>query len=119
MRVSLASVAATGGALTVGALLFAGVTTALSVAVGAALGLGNLWALARIVSGLLPGQGRESAGLGGWAVLGALKMIGLMAAVWGLLHLGVVSALPLVVGFGALPLGIAIGAFVSDRDAAD
>jgi hypothetical protein len=135
MRMSLACVGVTGAVLTAGALVLLGAATAFSVGVGAALALGNLWALARIVVELLPPPPREgprqttetaegprqtaNPALGGWAVLGALKMIGLMAVVWLLLRHGVVSALPMIVGFGALPLGIAIGSVVSDRGDAD
>jgi hypothetical protein len=135
MRTILAAVAVTGGVLTLGAAAFGGPGVAFSVLVGAGLALGNLWALARIVVAFLPpgagprqrtgpdesaearaGQGRRrAAGLGGWAVLGVLKMVGLMAAVWLLMRHEVVSPLPMVVGFGALPIGIAIGSLVSDR----
>jgi hypothetical protein len=122
MRTVLAGVAASGAVLTLGALAFAGVGVALSVSVGAGLALGNLWALARIVVALLPGE--SSAGGSGpsvapntasWALLGVLKMVGLMAVVWLLMRYGLVSPLPMVVGFGALPIGIAIGSLVSDR----
>jgi hypothetical protein len=117
MRTSLAAVAISGALLTLGALVFGGASSALSVGIGAGLALGNLWALARIVVALLPdGSGRTpSAGLGGWALLGMLKMVGLLGAVWLLMRHRVVSPLPLVIGFGALPIGIAIGALVSDR----
>lgn len=117
MRTSLAAVAISGGFLTLGALVFGGAAAALSVGTGAGLALGNLWALARIVVALLPDEsGRTpSGGLGGWALLGMLKMVGLLGAVWLLMRHGVVSPLPLVIGFGALPIGIAIGALVSDR----
>jgi hypothetical protein len=133
MRRVLAGVAASGGVLTLGALAFAGVGVAFSVSVGAGLALGNLWALARIVVALLPDESaaaageKGSAGGGGappsktgartssWAVLGVLKMVALMAVVWLLMRYGVVSPLPMVVGFGALPIGIAIGSLVSDR----
>jgi hypothetical protein len=117
MRTSLAAVAISGGLLTLGALVFGGASSALSVGIGAGLALGNLWALARIVVALLPdGSGRTpGGGLGGWALLGMLKMVGLLGAVWLLMRHRVVSPLPLVIGFGALPIGIAIGALVSDR----
>jgi hypothetical protein len=42
-------------------------------------------------------------------------MFGLVVAVWLLMRHGVVSPLPMMVGFGALPIGIAIGSLVSDR----
>jgi hypothetical protein len=44
-------------------------------------------------------------------------MVGLLAVTWLLMRHGVVSPLPMLVGFGALPIGIAIGSIVSDRGA--
>jgi uncharacterized membrane protein len=44
-------------------------------------------------------------------------MFGLVVAVWLLMRYGLVSPVPLLVGFGALPIGIAIGSVVSDRGA--
>ena len=129
MRTSLAAVAAVGGAFTLGALVLGGMLVGLSVGIGAALAVGNLWVLGRVVVALLPGgspsgtaedeprdeRGQASGQANGWVVVGALKMVGLMAIVWLLMKHGVVSPLLLVVGFAALPVGIAIGAVVSDR----
>ncbi len=117
MRASLVAVAICGGVLTLGALVVGGLPTAFSVAIGSTLALGNLWALGRIVAALLPDASAHAPryGRAGWALLAVVKILGLMAAVWLLMVHRVVSPLPLVVGFGALPLGIAIGALVSDR----
>ncbi len=46
-----------------------------------------------------------------------LKMLGLVGGVWLLMRHGVVSPIPMVVGFGSLPIGIVIGSLVSDRSA--
>lgn len=121
MRVSLSAVAVTGALLSLGALVFFGVSTAFSVAVGGAIATANLWALARIIAALLPSEadGARTQSRAGWALLAALKMFGLVALVWLLMRHGVVSPLPMVVGFGALPIGIAIGSLVSDRSAPD
>jgi hypothetical protein len=116
MRASLVAVAITGAVLALGMLAIFGVYAGFSTAVGAALAVGNLWALARIVQALLPDGESEGAAPGGsgagWAILGVVKMFGLFAVVWFLMHQGVVSALPMLVGFGALPIGIAIGSLV-------
>jgi hypothetical protein len=135
LKVSLVAVGLTGAALALGALLPLGApfgaTAAFSVAVGAALATGNLWALAHIVASLLPrptpsergpaelpnSQSSAEGGAGPWALVGALKMLGLVAVVWVLMHHRIVSPLPLLVGFAALPIGIAIGSLVSDRGA--
>jgi hypothetical protein len=123
MRTSLIAVALSGAVLAAATLPLFGVFAAFSVAVGAGLATGNLWALARIVSALLPAEGPEGANdagpknAGPWVLVGLLKMFGLIAVVWLLMRQGLVSALPMVVGFGALPIGIAIGSLVSDRGA--
>lgn len=122
LRTAIVAVALVGAALSVGALLIFGLATALSVAAGAGLATGNLWALARIISAILPStgegaRGQIERGRAGWAIVAILKMFGLIAAVWLLMRHGVVSPLPMVVGFGALPIGIAIGSLVSDRSA--
>ena len=100
---------------------------------GLAIATANLWALARVVAALLPtdaptdapaadgtegprtGRGPGPRGFAAWSLLAALKMVGLVALVWLLMRRGVVSPLPMLVGFGALPIGIAIGSLVSDR----
>jgi hypothetical protein len=117
MRTALAAVAIAGAGLSLGALPVFGLGAALSVAVGGAIATANLWALARIVLALLPDDraGAQAQSKAGWALVALLKMLGLIAAVWLLMRHGVVSPLPMLVGFGALPIGIAIGTLVSDR----
>jgi hypothetical protein len=83
----------------------------MSVAVGGAVGTVNLWVLARIIGAFLP---IHSPAVGTFTFL---KMLGLFGLVWLLMAMGVVDPLPVVVGLGALPIGIAIGTLVSDRTA--
>jgi hypothetical protein len=118
LRRSLVGVVLSGAVLSAGALLVLGVREAVSVAAGAAIAAGNLWILSRIVAALLgasePRQGStRTAGL--WAAIALLKMFGLFALVWLLMRYEVVSPLWMVVGFAALPAGIAFGAVASDR----
>jgi len=117
MRRVLGAVAVTGAVLTLGALAFAGVATAFSVAVGAAIAVGNLWIFARVIVALLPAdeQGARSQSRAGWGIVAILKLFVLVAVVWLLMRHGVVSPLPMVVGLGSLPIGIALGTLVSDR----
>jgi hypothetical protein len=121
LRVSIVAVAAAGALLALFALPFFGISAAFSVAVGAAIATGNLWALARIVSALLPGDARadgspgDSKNASAWALVGVLKMFGLFAVVYLLMRYGIVSPVPMLAGFGALPIGIAIGSMVSHR----
>jgi hypothetical protein len=121
LRASLVAVAVAGAALALAALPLFGISAAFSVAVGSALATGNLWALARIIAALLPtdGESARQKNTAAWALLGVLKMLGLIAVVWGLMDHGIVSPLPMLVGFAALPIGIAIGSLVSHRGPAD
>jgi hypothetical protein len=119
LRTAIATVAVVGAGLSAAAVVVFGLGTALSVAAGAAIAAGNLWALARVVIALLPAEveAAKRQSRGGWALVAMLKMFGLVAGVWLLMRHGVVSPLPMLVGFGALPIGIAIGSLVSDRGA--
>ncbi len=114
------SVLAVGGLLAGAAAALYGGRTAFSVAAGAGHAAGHLWALARVVASFLPredeaGAGSAGAKVGTWGLLAPLKTAGLLVAAWTLLSYRVASPLPMLVGFGALPIGIAIGALVSDR----
>jgi len=121
LRATLVAVALSGATLTLGAEVARGRGAALSVGAGAAIATANLWALARIVTALLPDGSKLAAHVPGsaaaWALLAVLKMFGLFVVVWLLLRYVVVSPLSMLVGFGALPMGIAIGWLVSDRSA--
>jgi hypothetical protein len=119
LRVALVSVALAGSVMGLGAAAVVGLGAGFSVVVGAGLAVGNLWTLARIVSALLPSDA-ESASVqsrAAWALVAMLKMGGLFAVSWLLMRHGVVSPLAMLVGFMALPIGIAIGSLVSDRSA--
>jgi ATP synthase I chain len=117
LRASLTAVALCGAPLSLGAWAVLGPRAAFSVAIGAAIAVGNLWALARIVTALLAGNGDHAlpSTAGAWSLLALLKMFGLFAVVWLLMRWAAVSPMAMLVGFGALPIGIAIGSLVSDR----
>lgn len=114
----------------VGALGFFGARAGLSVAVGGVAAVGNLVVLASLVRGLTTpapeGANEDEAGgekaeardpeapkragrRGGvaWAVLGVVKITVLFGGLWLLLTRGWVDPIGLVVGYGALPIGIA------------
>ena len=96
-------VAAVGAAFAVVALAL-GLRSALGVAAGAALAVGNFWAFARVVRALLSGEGPAAR----WGVVAALKMGALFLAAWLLLRYRVASPLALVGGYAALPVGITL-----------
>ena len=102
-------VAGAGALLSLGMLFFFGLRAGISTAVGAALACANLYILSRVVAAML---GRGSS-VKAWRAVGVVKMISLIAAVWLLLTTGLVDPIPLVVGLGALPLGLATGSMLS------
>ncbi len=134
LRTTILAVLVSGAGLTLAGATTSGPRAALSVGIGAAVAVTNLWALARVVAALLPegstGAGespsstpgvepaaRVPASTAAWSLLAAVKMLGLFVVVWLLLRSAVASPLPMLVGFAALPVGIAFGALVSDRSA--
>lgn len=116
MRTTIVTVGVVGAGTSLAALVVFGPRLAFSVAIGAALALSNLWALARIMAPMF--QSSPPAGSRGAQVLLVVpKMLGLVAIAWLLMRQGVVSPMPMLVGFGSLPIGIVIGSLVSDRSA--
>ncbi len=113
LRMSLYAVLATGTLFAlVGGTKF-GLHVGMSVAIGAGAAALNLWALAKIIRALMtPGAAKSVAG---WSIAFMLKLLFLIGGLWLLLAWGVVSTLPLAVGYGTLPIGIAIGSLVSDK----
>ena len=97
--------------------------TAMSVALGSAIAVANLLTMRAIVRALLQGPAeeeeeenkkkdgdhREAGRRGGaaWGVFAVLKLFILFGGIWILLTKGLVAPIPLVVGYGVLPLGIA------------
>jgi hypothetical protein len=100
---ALRMVAVAGVCLTLPAGAIWGWRAALGAGLGAAVAVANLFVVARAVGSLL-GSGTSQ----GWAVVGLLKMLALFGGFWWLMQSGVVEALPFVVGYGALPLGITL-----------
>jgi hypothetical protein len=97
-----------GAILTVGALGLYGSRAAFSVLVGAILAVGNLLTMRAIIRALVRAPDEKNASGGGvaWGLLAILKMVILFGGVWILLSRKLVDPMPLVVGYGALPLGI-------------
>ncbi|HVU00807.1 MAG TPA: hypothetical protein VHE30_03615 [Polyangiaceae bacterium] len=102
MNAAYLGVAASGALLVVGALAKFGVHTALAVGLGSVLAVANLWILERLVRVYLRSE------KGRWAGVAVLKAAALFALVSVLVKTGIVSVLPLVLGFGALPFGIVV-----------
>lgn len=116
--------AAIGAVFTVVALATFGSRTALSVFVGASIAVSNLLVLRAIIRSILrprdeddepaPSEAKEDGRRGGtaWGIFAVLKIFVLFGGVWFLLTKKVVDPIPLVVGYGVLPLGITASALV-------
>jgi hypothetical protein len=111
LRVSLWSILGLGIAFALAALVAADTRASLSIAAGAALGAANLWALGRIVRGVLAPGGA----VGSWVALGILKLGLVLGALYVLIRNGFADILPLALGLATLPLGIVIAQIVSTR----
>ncbi|MBI3203325.1 MAG: hypothetical protein HYZ29_17435 [Myxococcales bacterium] len=94
-----------GLSATVVAAWVSGALAARSAALGAAVAAANLWVIALVVRGML-GQKKSSVP---WSLVAVLKMAALFGGLYLLLRGGWVSLLPLLAGYGALPLGIVAG----------
>jgi hypothetical protein len=102
---ALWSVAVVGALFAVAGPVLLGPGTRLSIALGALLAVGNLWAVARMVRGFLhPAGGVRSP----WVSLAMLKFGLLFLGVMFLVRGGFAKVLPLAIGYAALPLGIVV-----------
>ncbi len=111
LRAAVKSVALTGLVLAVGAAAFSGAQTGVGVAIGGVLATVNLVLFIRIGEAFLAQGTRPS-----WAALGFIKLLALFACVYLILRRGDVSALALVVGYGALPIGITVSGLMTPRE---
>lgn len=127
------SAAAIGAVMSLAALGIYGGRTAMSVGVGALIAVANLVMLSAIIRAIIrppedqdgladptnpaseqeadasPPRDHEAEGKRGgtaWGVFGLLKILLLFGGIWILLTRGLVDPIPLVVGYGVLPLGI-------------
>ncbi len=107
-RLLVATVTA-GGALAAGALALHGLRSSVGVAAGALLATANLWVLSRVVGALLGRGGRPTF----WTLVGTGKVVALFGVVYLLVIARLADILPLVLGFGALPLGILLASLVA------
>jgi hypothetical protein len=126
-----------GAVLALGALSLYGSRAAVSVLVGAAIAIANLLTMRAIIRALIqappkhengddtqkaedgtdeqPSDHEETGRRGGaaWGVFAVFKILILFGGVWFLLTRQLVDPMPLVVGYGVLPLGIAASALWS------
>lgn len=100
--------------------LLVGPRTGVSVGAGAAIGWFNLWALGHIVRAVTrepeagsanqdasgPAPSAPSTSVGVWSLLALLKIVFLFGGTYALMARGLLSPMPLVIGYGSLPFGI-------------
>jgi hypothetical protein len=78
-----------------------------SVGVGAALAVSNLWLIGRTVRAFLGTSGSRPS----WALVAVLKFAALFLLLTAAVRNGVIELLPLGFGYAALPLGIVLSQF--------
>ncbi len=130
--VTLATICAAvlGAVFALVALTTYDVRTAASVAAGAVIAVANLLTMRAIIRALIvepededrekdapPKEDADHRGTGrrggaAWGVFALLKIFLLFGGIWILLTRKLVDPIPLVVGYGVLPLGIAASALV-------
>jgi hypothetical protein len=91
-----------GFASTIAAAFLGGALAARSVALGAAVAAANLWTIGLVVRGMFSGKRSRVP----WPLVAVLKMAILFGGLYLALKSGWVELLPLLVGYGALPVGI-------------
>jgi hypothetical protein len=96
-------VAAAGLAATLVSPFVIGPEHMLGIAIGAAIGVANLWAIASVVRGLVRGNALP------WSVVAAVKFAAVLFVVFIVLKNDWASAVSLAIGYSALPVGIVIG----------
>lgn len=89
-----------------------GLGAALSAPLGAAIGLGNLWASSKGLAALVSNRA-----LGPWGVFMFIKLSLTGLVLYGLFRSGWVSPLPLVIGLGAVPVSLALAQLFTPRAA--
>jgi len=115
MRTAMISVTVSVAVLAAGAFVAFDLRTAGGVGVGGAFALANLWAFARIGEAFLSRRGAAAP----WTAFAMLKLAGLFGGVWFILRSGMASPLALLVGYGALPVGITLGTLFGPKPADD
>jgi hypothetical protein len=115
---ALVAVGSCGALMAVTAAFAWGARFALSVGAGATIAGSNLYVLSKIVGAMMQDRAAgdsQGAGAGTWGVLAMVKMIVLFGGIWLVMTKGLVDPMGLVLGYGSLPIGIAIGSIVSDK----
>jgi hypothetical protein len=115
MRSALLFVAGTAVVMTLAAYAAYGARAALGVAIGGAIATANLFVFAKVVEAFISRRGQTAP----WAVIGVVKVVGLLGGVWLILRSGLVSPLALTFGYTALIVGITLGTLFGPKPPPD
>ncbi len=115
LRAAMIGVAVSAGVFVLGAAFLFDSRAALGVAVGGAFALANLWAFARMADAFLSRRGKTAP----WTVFALLKLGLLFGGVLMILRSGIAAPLALLVGYGALPVGITFGTLFGPKPPED
>jgi hypothetical protein len=102
LSVAYVCVAGSGVMLLIASAVYFGARASAGVALGVVLAVSNLWLLERVVRVYLMSEG------GRWALMALVKSTALFATIGLLVKTGAIDVLPLVAGFGALPVGVVL-----------
>src|SRR5262249_44596546 len=104
LRASLLAVACVDLVLMLMLPTFIGAGTRLSLLLGALIAISNLWFVARTVRSFLSPAGARSP----WMLIAVFKFGALFLLVAFLVHNGHAQLFPLMINYGALPIGIVL-----------
>lgn len=104
---ALWSVAVAGALLTLSSPALFGASGVVSVGIGAALAVSNLWLVGRTVRAFLNPRGSRPS----WGVLAVVKLGAMLLLLGAAVRSGWLEVLPLGFGYAALPLGIVLSQF--------
>ncbi|MFO0666678.1 MAG: ATP synthase subunit I [Polyangiaceae bacterium] len=132
IRTTLVNVAAAGLTFGIASIFYKDPRITVSVFIGAAVALLNLWVLSKIVKSLMPeteGAPAREGSLdadgakasedekpkGSWGILAVVKIFALFGGAFALWKSGLALPIPTLIGYGALPIGIVVGQVVPRR----
>ena len=104
---ALWSVAVAGALVTLTSPVLFGATGVVSVGIGAAMAVANLWLVGRTVKAFLGARGSRPS----WGALAVVKLIAMFLLLGAAVKNGWLEVLPLGFGYAALPLGIVLSQF--------
>lgn len=105
LKNALVAVAVAGVVASIVSFFLFGWSGFLGSAVGGAVAVSNLWAVSRIVRGLI----EETRYRARWSMFAVMKLTVLIGVVFSLVTSGIAPILPLAIGYAALPVGVVIG----------